>query len=130
MEHFWISVSDYGKKHFTVTFSIYMIKKWQDKRFKKSLFHTFHHLWTVKCFGTSSVGKCPFQSRSYMWDVWNPTGPKSQQAPSIFQSKKLTNNQKYWLTSFIWSKVNVQNNKKHGSERDIVQCKSTSLEVH
>lgn len=62
---------------------------------------------------------------------------KSQQAPStcldcdiIYKSRKLTNNQKYWLTSFIWSKVNVQNNKKHGSKRDMVQCKSTGLAVH
>lgn len=44
--------------------------------------------------------------------------------------EKLTNNQKGWLTWFILSKVNVQNNKKHVSERDIVQSKSTDLEKH
>lgn len=44
--------------------------------------------------------------------------------------EKLTNNQKCWLTWFILSKVNVQNNKKHVSGRDIVQSKSTDLEKH
>lgn len=44
--------------------------------------------------------------------------------------EKLTNDQKGWLTWFILSKVNVQNNKKHVSERDMVQSKSTDLEKH
>lgn len=40
---------------------------------------------------------------------------------------EVMDNQKCGLTSFIWSKVNVQNNKKHVSGRDVVQKRVNSL---
>lgn len=45
-----------------------------------------------------------------------------------YHLKEVMNNQKCGLTSFIWSKVNVPNNKKHVLGRDIVQSEWTVWE--
>lgn len=109
------------------------VAKTNDKTANKH--HTFHHLMSKTSLTAQLLGgECPFQIIDVRCGESHRANERRRQSVTSVTSstslKKPTNNQKCRLTWFILSKVNVQNNKKHVSGRDIVQRESTDSEEH